>query len=925
MIPFPLALRRATATRPVAAWFVPGDDAAAWIAEMAAWGLPMSGHRLYLAPAAGGDRRVGGLLVLPGGGRAAKATARARGYALFGERLLLPVDAELDPPVAPEELVRRLPGPLYWLHPGVGLVMFSDEEALRVRDLVEPPAAAPRRWDRAQSGISRPPRLVSVEPEVEPTVQDVLDDAREDIGSQNVEEMPEEGAPEESSESGEPLTKQAKRKALEALNWLTERAPEKASEPTWVNRVQDWARKKLKGMDPKLRQERNRELAKLLQLLKDDPDKGLKYAIPMRGSGSRGLAEPGARLGAHGTDFDLSRLGGGRPADSWDAPYELRQRLIEEYRAAALAALKLGRHRRAAYIYAELLGDFDSAANALRQGRHFREAAVLYKDRLKKPLEAARCLEEGGLLVEAIPIYEALGQHMKVGELCERLERPEEAAAAYRQAANALIGAGDLVRAAQVLEQRVHAPDDALELLESGWPRAAQAALCLREQFALLARLARHDQALKRAEALRGAGAPEGKLVVLAGSLTHVARTYPDARVRDCCSDFTRVLAAEGLEDASDADAAVLVRAVAELVPADRQLDRDAHRFLERRRKRSGATPPPRTTSHVPLELRALRLAAPGEITWSAAAACGDHFYALGLHRTLKPTLLRGTFDGRYQSVQWSQGLSSIPRAILEPPQGTGTTAIVWLPGGAALGPRVLAANDRLVHTAEVGTPSWLPDQTIGLTRDETDTAWLLRREGQLDLLLESHSASGALLGTISLESGPQSARVNLLARSTPNRPAPALPVPMAARQQHVFVALGNRLLHVYNREKFRPTELVMDARELVLSSHALVLAVVGTEGVTVLWPSVDGDRHPQQHFGDGRRAPLACFTRANQLVLLFRDEGQVIAGPGGRMEVVATFRPPTEPAVALLTGDRKDEFAILTADGALRVYRIPG
>src|SRR5690606_4024888 len=146
---------------------------------------------------------------------------------------------------------------------------------------------------------------------------------------------------------------------------------------------------------------------------------------------------------------DLGRLGGGGPSDSWDAPWELQQKLREAYRQAALHALHIGRHRRAAYIYAELLGDIDSAASARRTGRHARDAAVLYRDKLRKPQEAAKCLEEGGLIADAIPLYEQLGNHLKAGELYERLERPEDAEGAYRRAADQLVQAGDLVRAAQ--------------------------------------------------------------------------------------------------------------------------------------------------------------------------------------------------------------------------------------------------------------------------------------------------------------------------------------------------------------------------------------------------------------------------------------------------------------------------------------------
>lgn len=94
----------------------------------------------------------------------------------------------------------------------------------------------------------------------------------------------------------------------------------------------------------------------------------------------------------------MSGLRGGRPGDVWQTPWEIHQRLVERYRQAANRELLLGRHRRAAYIFANLLGDFASAANALQQGRFYREAAILYRERLNNLAAAAKCLEAGGLI-----------------------------------------------------------------------------------------------------------------------------------------------------------------------------------------------------------------------------------------------------------------------------------------------------------------------------------------------------------------------------------------------------------------------------------------------------------------------------------------------------------------------------------------------
>ena len=45
-------------------------------------------------------------------------------------------------------------------------------------------------------------------------------------------------------------------------------------------------------------------------------------------------------------------------------------------------------------------------AGVLEEGAHYLEAASLHRDHLSQPLEAARCLERGGVYHQAIEIYE---------------------------------------------------------------------------------------------------------------------------------------------------------------------------------------------------------------------------------------------------------------------------------------------------------------------------------------------------------------------------------------------------------------------------------------------------------------------------------------------------------------------------------------
>ena len=208
-----------------------------------------------------------------------------------------------------------------------------------------------------------------------PTLETMFGEESRDIGSEA--DHPIAPTPDEPSDTF--LSKagmEARRRMAEALAKAIHFLPQNAAQRTWLNDVHDWAMKQAASVAGNLDKLRNKELHRLLNLLRDDPDAGLRHAIPFNGFGHRGRSTPGARLGNHSIDFNLGNLGG-QAADFWHVPPDLQELLIQNYRELANREIRLGRHRRAAYIYAELLGDLNSAANALKQGGYFREAAIL--------------------------------------------------------------------------------------------------------------------------------------------------------------------------------------------------------------------------------------------------------------------------------------------------------------------------------------------------------------------------------------------------------------------------------------------------------------------------------------------------------------------------------------------------------------------
>src|SRR5207237_702591 len=160
-----------------------------------------------------------------------------------------------------------------------------------------------------------------------PTVESVLEEGREDIGS--------EALPEQPPGALESAGREARRGALALLQSLVGKPRTGGTGAGVLSTLQKWTATALSKVTPALEAARQKQLARLLKMLKENPDEGLKFALPLVASGHRGVAPPSAHLSERDVNFDLSRLSGGRAADAWSAPEHVQQVLRQEYRNAA--------------------------------------------------------------------------------------------------------------------------------------------------------------------------------------------------------------------------------------------------------------------------------------------------------------------------------------------------------------------------------------------------------------------------------------------------------------------------------------------------------------------------------------------------------------------------------------------------------------
>jgi tetratricopeptide (TPR) repeat protein len=893
--------------REAAAWFIAGSNPAAWVEEICRWQVPQDKLRLWILPRSMADRGAAGVFVLLPAGLSPRCQPRGLPFGAIAQKLFLPVDSLLWPPVEPREL-----NPLSELlvfHPGIGLVGFEPKDGLTVADLLRQPPSRVENWNFARPGVALNPRLRSVELIAPLDPNQLFGDAPKEIGTDPVTDLP--PAPGEPGRTmlGRTVSR-IDRLLAGGLAALLRGLPHTAPHRTWVNKLEDWAAARAAGLAKAFEDLRHKELNRLLRQLENDPEQGLRFAIPLSQLAHRGLAPPGNRLTPRNPNFDLGHLRGGGAADFWSLPADLQLQLRNKYRELANRELRLGRFRRAAYIHAELLGDLEAAASVLKQGKHFREAAVVYKDHLRRPREAAQCLAEGGLITEAIALYEAEQCFIEIGNLYLQVGQLEQAQEAFEKEVQRQLAAGNRIGAAQFLETKLEAPERAWEILAQGWPNSTQATKCLEAQFEWLARYSNHSRAADLLKLLRNTSVRRDLVVQMSQILTHQARQYPDRAVRLAAADLVRVKAGEHFDIANQIETGQLSEAIARLAPEDKLLARDASRFSSLRRdelRRIRPTPAPRKILG-PFQIRTFRL--PNWISWQAMKSCGPYFFAAGMTES-KFFLLRGRWDGMVQTLSWPQQLPGLRPFLMEFDQtATNPSQLLVAPGPTRpllrLPEKAFPAADDFPGVLPAGTPDFLPDDLIAVSIQD-DFLWLLRDRD--DGLLECRRRSGNLISTIEIS--------DCLAKPTDFSSV------LLAQRDLTWIASGQTLSLLRERQPGQSWKAENGILSLVASPPHLPQAVLAclNRGVAIHWVGHLEER--VETLCADLVDPLAAFTADGNLVLLGEGEGRICSLNARTLEGIAPFRWPGGKALALVRADGPNQFAIFAQDGQVTLFKL--
>jgi len=236
-----------------------------------------------------------------------------------------------------------------------------------------------------------------------------------------------------------------------------------------------------------LEQRNQSQIDKLLKMLRENPEEALKYAIPLNEDNTSRGGEAGAfDLSKRWFNFSLfgnsmqARSGSGGGMVNIGNHYDT---LHQQYEATAQELIAQKEYEKAAFVYMKLLRNNSRAAETLESGKMYQEAAMIYLNHVKNKNRAAECYEKGKMTDAAIEIYKDLLEHEKVGDLYTSIRQPDEAYVYYELVVEKYAKQDQFLKASLMLREKMQEPEQAQQFLRMGWQQNKDAMNCLSHYF----------------------------------------------------------------------------------------------------------------------------------------------------------------------------------------------------------------------------------------------------------------------------------------------------------------------------------------------------------------------------------------------------------------------------------------------------------
>ena len=907
-----LTLRETTQQAPqyaAQAAFIRGHAAQDWLGELSRLGISAAAIDAYLLPESAHSMQSAGLFVVFKKAASLNFDDLKEPYACVSEGLYIPLSTQLFPQARADEFKKLLIWEMQVFHPNIGFVGFTKKDKIDLTRLIDLPHPLAIDWNRAQTGTPFRPPLTDIL--VKPvSFQDVLTSINDTVKRKPLSDIPKDAdEPTDLEKLLDDMKRGLLKGGLSTLDKLGQMFQNtdlsryyreggnsgNSDNPSLGQKLQDWLQNQLNDLERK----RNDEINRLLKLFDKDPNEALKYALPLDNPYfNRGEAPPSASLGRRSTDFSLNNLGGGNRVDGWDLGdhfYTLQDR----YRKAAAAAIAVRDYKKAAYIYANLLSDFASAAQALEKGKFYQEAAVLYKEHLKDLPAAASCLERGGLITQAIELYDALKSYEKVGDLYQRIEQPTKANRYYEVSVEQHFGQSDFMEAARVEGDKLKENDRAMATLLRGWQNSNQAEKCLQRYF---------DKTKENApntlpdavQSVYEHQTPKHKRVTLLGLLGDMVKHNEAADFRQTTRDIAYDILAEDVE-AGNVSA---LHQLKKFLPDDRLINADLNVF---QRHFKPIKIGPSVSPSFQLD---------NTIKWLVATGHRNQYIALGL-KDNHLHLARGNWYGNFEYHSWQHSFQSEPNFSFLLNQYASEDILIRMDESAHLSTKKLEKNKYFDSALTVGN-------THFVTRFDGVLAAILSHDGVVATLIDrERMLEVTSLTKIGMPQGSQPYTFSVLFTNT--RPFQA--AEMFHKHKRYFSYKANIIFSIApDRGETKELHLEEDfIVKMTMSSESpdfRMAIITHNSGCLIIHPHFWKQTvRDFDFFAKDIQAIDLKFINDNTLVVMGLHLIQVYAIQDHAAVLSHSFLHKEQKAVAILTTNNRHEFAILGQNGSITRY----
>ncbi|MBP7558200.1 MAG: hypothetical protein KA821_18125, partial [Chitinophagaceae bacterium] len=662
--------------------------------------------------------------------------------------LFIPQHTELWPRITDSDWSSLQRWPVQVMHPQLGFTGFDTADQVDWINLLQEPAMDMTSWDLAQEGQTAVPAFTAIRLKAT-AVPQLLDQLKTLSGIHSFDDLP------KPKRQWPAWMRRVAYWLLRLLQLILKlfaglimlllypfaqlEGKKPSAAGNYSNQSDDWLTSLLnwtnKGIN-NLESQRTEELNRLLKMFEKNPDEAIKYALPLNSPYlNRGKAKAGGRLQKNRPLFNIGSLGGGFAADYWNADSHA-DRLRSSYIAQAKKAIENNDHRKAAYIYANLLGDYNEAARVLENGRHYRDAAILYKDHLKNPAAAARCLEEGQLYQEAIDIYRDLNQYEKVGDLYQKINNPKAATVYYEKELEKQLAAHDLLSAGTLTLDKINDVERAQQFWLKGWEQQLLPQACL-EKFILVRTGTENESAhdtLRHIYQHHSTPAQYGMLLeICSGHLRNTSDEHGKTVIRNMAYEMTAAMHNSGAKKA--------LLQLGAFFPEDKLVASDCSRYLFTQRQ--NVEPEKAKTSHS-FELSS-------EIEWLGLWHCHTQLLAVG-RRTQELVLARFDFNGHTEYYHWPlKDERFVNNPILL--YSFNSKWMVLLPNWSeSLTEKKLLKNKYFPSSLEVFTPDWIYHQKAICMGSSGNLLAMNLENGEF--IIREYDRTGTVVTTVVFESG---------------------------------------------------------------------------------------------------------------------------------------------------------------------------